>query len=280
MSGPIIVGTDGSEPATAAVRWAADEAARRDLPLSIVHVREPWSYGTVYYPAPGVLDELAGVGEQVLAGAAEIAREGHPGLEVQTRLEFGRIAETLRTEASKGTELVVGHRGLGGFTGLLLGAIGLRVAGHAHSPVVVVRGDTTGTQGEVTVGIDPGEYTHEVLTYAFTAAASRGDRLRIVYGWQIPPMYLESGYLPRLDEIEQTASSSLKVIADEWRVRYPDVEVIEETVREHPVRALADASAHADLIVVGSSTHSGLGSISHGLIHHADCPVAVITTLA
>jgi len=278
MSAPIIVGTDGSEPATAAVRWAAEEAARRNLPLCILHIREPWSYGTVYYPAPGVLDELAEAGEQLLAGAAEIAREGHPDLEVQTRLKYGRIAETLREEASKGTELVVGHRGLGGFTGLLLGAVGLRVAGHAHSPVIVVRGDTTGTQGEVSVGIDPAEDAHAVLTYAFTAAASRGDRLRIVYGWQIPPMYLEAGYFPRMDEIEQTASSSLKLIADEWRRHFPEVEVIEETVREHPVRALADASAHADLVVVGSSNHSGLGSISHGLIHHAACPVAVIST--
>jgi nucleotide-binding universal stress UspA family protein len=278
MSGPIVVGTDGSEQATAAVRWAADEAARRNLPLSIVHIREPWSYGTVYYPAPGVLDELAGVGEDLLAGAEKIAREGHPHLEVRTRLDYGKIAETLRQEAAQGTEMVVGNRGLGGFTGLLLGAVGQRVAGHVHTPVVVVRGDTAGGHGEVAVGIDPIEDTHAVLNYAFTAAALRGDRLRIVYAWRVPSTYLEAGYVPLMEEITRTATSSLNLIAEEWRQRHPEVEVVKEAVRDHPVRALVEASQHADLVVVGSSTGSGLGSISHGLIHHAACPVAVIST--
>jgi nucleotide-binding universal stress UspA family protein len=62
-----------------------------------------------------------------------------------------------------------------------------------------------------------------------------------------------------------------------WRARYPDVGVVEQTPRGHPVGALAECSGRAALLVVGSSRRGlRLGSVGHGVTHHADCPVAVV----
>jgi nucleotide-binding universal stress UspA family protein len=81
--------------------------------------------------------------------------------------------------------------------------------------------------------------------------------------------------------MERAVRAGVGKAVEPWRERYPDVEVVEEVLREHPVRALAEASAHADLIIVGSKRRSGLdlmhlGSVGHGLVHHAHCPVAVV----
>jgi len=153
-----------------------------------------------------------------------------------------------------------------------------RVAGHVDVPVIVVRGDTTGGQDEVVVGVDPAEENDSVPTYACEAAFRRDALLRIVHGLTIPPTYLETGYFPLAHEIEQEVGTSLKSLADTWQARHPEIKVVEDLVREHPVHALVKASAHADLVVVGSRSRLGLGSISHGAVHHAACPVAVIRT--
>jgi nucleotide-binding universal stress UspA family protein len=277
MLAPIVVGTDGSQPAAAAVVWAADEAVRRSLPLRIVHVREPWSYGTPFYPAPGVLDELSKAGEQVVVAAAELARRNRPDLQVETKLVFGRVAECLREQAADAFEVVVGHRGLGGFAGLLLGAVGLRVAGQAVGPVVVVRGDAPGDHGEIVVGIDLAVDSAAVLEYAFEVASVRGARLRAVYAWTVPDI----GFAADIEKLPQSASAGLSEVIEPWPKRYPDVEVVTEAIQSHAVRALADASVKADLVIVGSPSHDGfgrmlLGSVGHGIVHHAHCPVAVV----
>jgi nucleotide-binding universal stress UspA family protein len=293
MSAPVIVGTDGSPPATAAVIWAAGEAARRSLPLRIVHVREPWSYGTPYYPAPGILDQLAESDKEIVAEAARVAREHRPEVEVETEIAYGPIAQSLREQSEAGFETVVGNRGFGGFTGMLLGAVSLRVAGHAAGPVIVVRGDTGGDtggdvsgdtggdQGEVVAGIDPAEDSAPVLDYAFDAARIRGVRLRIVHSWQLLAPPVDFSGTADVEEIAQSIRTDVDKTVTPWRELHSGVEVVTTVARDHPVRALTVASARADLVIVGSRNRGALGlmhlgSVSHGLVHHAHCPVAVV----
>jgi Universal stress protein UspA and related nucleotide-binding proteins len=281
MSTPIVVGTDGSPPATAAVIWAAEEAARRSLPLRIVHVTEPWSYGTPYYPAPGVLDQLAESEKRIALDAAELVRERRPALEIETKIVHGPIAEKLREQSPEAFEVVVGHRGFGGFAGLLLGAVSLRVAGHTDGPVVVVCGDGTDDHGEIVVGIDLADDPSIVLGYAFDAATVRGARVRVVHAWPLPVVTGDYVDTPAtLAEIERAVQAAIGRAVEPWQERYPDVKVVEELVRDHPVHALAKASAQADLVIVGSRRRNGLGlmnlgSVGHGLVHHADCPVLI-----
>lgn len=272
---PVVVGVDGSAPAHDALRWAADEAGRRGRPLRIVHAVEPWSHAIPFYPAPMVIESMEDAGREILEKAAGQVREWRPGIGVTTALVPDTAAAALRREAESAYEVVVGHRGLGGFTSLLIGSTGLHTAGYAPGAVVVVRGGDRAEEGEVVAGVDLSKHSDAALEYAFDAAAVRGARLRVVHAW-CPP---EGRYaVVGVAELAEAAVRTVRAVLSPWRTRHPGVEVIARTVRGHPVKTLTDASAEADLVVVAASGHGGarLGSVSHGLIHHAGCPVAVV----
>jgi nucleotide-binding universal stress UspA family protein len=70
-----------------------------------------------------------------------------------------------------------------------------------------------------------------------------------------------------------------------WSEKYPDVPVQRLVTRHRPAATLIEQSAHAQLVVVGSRGRGGfagllLGSVSHALLHHAACPVAVVRPAA
>ncbi|MGS2617020.1 universal stress protein [Micromonospora sp. LZ34] len=128
-TGPVLVGLDGSEPAELAVGYAADEAARREVGLVLVHVA----------PAAGDAAEQAELGG-LLATAAASVRGSHPGVAVEERILRGAGPEQALVDASRDAALVVvGSRGRGGFTGMLLGSVSQALVQHAHCPVLVAR---------------------------------------------------------------------------------------------------------------------------------------------
>lgn len=278
---PIVVGTDGSAQAERAVRWAATDAAVRRRPLRIVHAVERWLYSAPMLPQAGIIDSLAATGQNILDASEQAVRKQHPDLEVTTELIMYPPGRVLRDQSKHAFEVVIGHRGRGGFTSSLLGSVGLQVAGHTCGPAVIVRGDAAPIRGEIVVGIDISEDCQPALAYAFEAASLRGARLRAVHGWQLPPTLVQAGYVIDLTDVEESVRWSVVRAHALLRKQYPDVEVTEEIVRDHPVTALTNASRTADLVVVGARSRSGLGtvrlgSVSHGIIHQAHCPVAVV----
>ncbi|MEW9529543.1 universal stress protein [Microbispora sp. NPDC049125] len=282
MTGRIVVGVDGSPAATAAVEWAADDAARRGAALRVVHVREEWAHEYPFHAVPGFDESLTEYCEGVVGAAAERARGRAPGVEVTTALAEGTVIGSLMAEAGDAGEIVLGSRGMGGFTGLVLGSVSIGVAGRAPCPVVVVRGPSQAVHGEVVVGLDGSSHSEAALEYGFAQARLRKARLRAVHAWQIPassPFAL--GYADVLDEVFQRESAGFRRRLEPWRDKHPDVEVAESVVSGHPVAALSDASRQADLVVVGSRglgrvAAAVLGSVGHGVLHHAHCPVAVV----
>lgn len=288
MSAHIVVGVDGSEPSMAAVRYAATDAARRGCGLRVVHVAEPWAHETLAREArrrEEIAEHAAVPGvycEGVLAAAAAAAREREPDVEVTTELRTGRVVEAFLTESARAEQIVLGSRGLGGFAGLVLGSVTMGVAGHAACPTVVVREEPAAVHGEIVVGYDSRPASQAALEYAFEEAARRGDRLRAIYAWT-PPAFspLILGYTPVFDETFEAERAAALQLLGQWREKYPKVEVVESVVRGHPVPALQDASERADLVVVGSRGldilgSAVLGSVSHGVLHHVRCPVAVV----
>lgn len=286
LTDPVLVGTDGSDSAHRAVRWAADEAVLRNRPLLIVHALDSALYAAPLFAAPQAVDALTDAGRRMLAEAAEAARERRPEVQVSSRLLTGRVSGALRELSREAFELVLGHRGLGGFSSLLLGSTGLAMAGHAAGPVVIVRGDTDGEHGEphgrivVGLALERDEDESETLHYAFEAAAARGARVHVVNAWEVPAAYAEANRALDDRQIEEKIRWRLIEAHAPWRKAYPDLEVTEQVVREHPVTALCDASREADLLVVGPRRRGGLaalglGSVSHGVIHHAHCPVVI-----
>jgi nucleotide-binding universal stress UspA family protein len=279
MAAHVVVGADGSAPSQTAVEWAAEDAARRGCDLRIVHVYEPTEH---YAPSPEFEDSVREYGQDVLEKAAERARGRAPWTEVSTSLVSGRVAEVLRREAEDAEQVVVGSRGLGGFAGLLLGSVTRSLAGHVAAPIVVVRDVPERVRGEIAVGYDGSEHSVTTLQYAFEEAARRKARLQAIHTWQMPIMGLYAvAYAPLLEDMATAEKRTATNALSPWRERYPGVEVKQTVLCEHPVVALRDASATADLVVVGSRglgafESAVLGSVSHGVLHHAHCPVAVV----
>lgn len=145
MSG-IIVGVDGSPCSRLALDWAMREAMRHHVLLTVITVRpgpvRPATgiyWGLHKYPEGGLSDQQArqSVQDFVAKVAAEIGTELP---EVSVRVATGDAAEELVRAAREADMLVVGSRGSGGFTRLLMGSVSSKVAHHAACPVVVVPG--------------------------------------------------------------------------------------------------------------------------------------------
>jgi len=139
--GDVVVGVDGSEGSRAALRFAYEEAGLRRCPLVVVTV---WQYPVLTtLPAFGALppiEDLSGEAENSLRQVLD--EEGvatTDEVDVQTVVAEGAAAAALIEAAHDADLLVVGSRGHGGFTGMLLGSVSQHVVSHAPCPVVVVR---------------------------------------------------------------------------------------------------------------------------------------------
>ncbi|MET9068235.1 universal stress protein [Streptosporangium sandarakinum] len=280
-SAPVIVAVDGSPDAARAVRWAADDAFRRRLPLRLVHVVERGPYDIPRFSAPEWPGTLVVSGRRVLEEAENQARARQPTLEVTTELIEGSRTRSLCEQAADAAQIVLGSRGLGGFTSALLGSVSTYVAGHVRCPVVVVRPGGEEHRREVVVGVDDSPQSDPALAYAFEQAKARGCPLRAVHAWQLPVHAFAPDVTYDMDEVRRYQDRMVREKLTAWREKLPEVQVIEDVSSAHPVDALVEASADADLVVVGSRGMGTigsaiLGSVSRGVLHHARCPVAVV----
>ncbi|MFN8172467.1 MAG: universal stress protein [Candidatus Nanopelagicales bacterium] len=123
------------------------------------------------------------------------------------------------------------------------------------------------------------------LDFAFQAASRAGSRLIAVHAWDVPSydlIVVPDGPVPL--PLSDVADDEVRLAAEAlagFRDEYPDVTVEERLVRAPAVQALVDASAEASLLVVGTHGRSPalgalLGSVSHGVLHKASIPVAVV----
>jgi nucleotide-binding universal stress UspA family protein len=139
---PIVVGFDGSVGSESALRWAAQEALYRGAPLRVVHAWEAPPQlvaGAGWVPPDGArLEELAQAARGRLDTALAALANELRGLDVEPRAEHGPASAVLLDASTDAALLVVGTRGHGGFTGLLLGSVGQQVAQHAPCPVAVI----------------------------------------------------------------------------------------------------------------------------------------------
>lgn len=283
----IVVGTDGSDASARAVEWAADEAVRWRDTLRIVHAVAPWLYDTPVDPRfEAVRKWLLTTGEEVVDGAMAACRARHPDLTVDGDLVPGPPPRALLHRSAGARMVVLGGHGAGAATGLLLGSTTLQVVSHAKTPAVVVRHAESEVRGELVVGIDGMEAGAPALAFAFAEAARREARLRIVHVWSHPAAARPGDMQPLVYDPQVVAEEELAAMdksLTSWRERYSATEVVTEVVHGRAVRILAGASARADLLVVGSRGRGGfagllLGSVSHALLHHAHCPLAVVPT--
>jgi nucleotide-binding universal stress UspA family protein len=285
----VVVGLDQSEPGRAAAEYAAEVAGRRRLPLRLVLAFE-LSQSAVQLSAmgwtEGTEDVMRDSSRQLLEETSEVLRGVHPDVEVISCLHDGSAAEALIEESKRAELLVVGSRGTAGFADLVVGSTALRVASQAFCPVVVVPTaavDASIRRG-VVVGVDGSDHSESTIEFAFQMASETRQKLTALHVWHDPaptgvglmtPLVYDPTLVQRGEEL---------VLAEAmagWSEKYPNVEVGRKVVPGHPVHALVTGTTAAALLVVGSRGHGALrshllGSVSHGVLHHARGPVAIV----
>lgn len=282
----VIAGTDGSEESLRAVEWAAREAVLRRDALRIVSVP---MLPPRMSPGPTGPETVAGVLEQdaarALARATQRAAQAEPDLAVTTEVLAGSPAEALLKVAADASLLVVGSRGVGGFTALVLGSVSRYLATRAPCPVVVAREETMTVHREVVVGVRDPDKSAAVLRFGFEEAALRDARLMAVHAWawslpsseSVGTLTPEERAIMSGSDIRAYTATRLESVLSTCHENYPGVQAGWEIVHAHPARVLIAASGRADLVVLGRhAAGSGIGSTTHPVVSHAHGPVAII----
>jgi nucleotide-binding universal stress UspA family protein len=289
MNGPVVVGIDDFEHSDHLITTAVREAQTRGTALWLAHAYHGYAPVTPGIP-PGfaserILHDEAEIQLQQLSAKLEAE---YPGLWIRTAAMAGPATAALADLASPASLLVVGGRGAGGFAGQLLGSVSLGVLAHAHCPVLVVRGDRDHATDRVMVGIDATTPVTgaEVVEFAFAEAARRHAAVYAFYAWEDPSLlYAYGGEVFTHDQRAMALKHGREELAaalEPWKQLYPQVTVSSEVIAGLPAKLLVEATRLADLVVIGGKArthgHEGMriGSIAHAVLHHADCPVAIV----
>jgi nucleotide-binding universal stress UspA family protein len=299
----VLVATDFSEPAAVGIEWAARVARDRSATLHVVHVVSPPMPVADFTTPPLTLDREvheaaerrldALLAEPPLAGldAHAVLRDGTPSIAVLD------VAEEVSADL-----VVVGTRGLTGFSHLLLGSTAERIVQRATMPVLSVHpGDRRPEGGPRTVLV-PTDFSADAGAALTAASASLRLRLRLdrdggdggtrvilLHVYHVPAEYSTYGpsaALYRLgDEMEKAIVERLEALAEPLRGTHGDgpmaVEVVALPGIPSEVIVQQAEELGADLVAMGTHGRSGvahllLGSTAQRVVQHAPCPVLTV----
>ncbi|MCM3300486.1 universal stress protein [Streptomyces pseudogriseolus] len=289
MLSPVVAGVDGSPESLAAAEWAAREAVRLGQPLRLLHARNWHPHQREAEIAHAAGRHLA---QRVLRQAEERVLAACPDVRVHGEQVEGPATAALVKAVNDAELLAFGSRGLHRITGLLVGSVALGVVAKATRPVVLVRaGSAQGAEEapgtvrrDVVLGVDVTEPCDEVIEFAFEAARMRHTQLRALHSWRAPdPLTVGPGEVGLASDPQRAGEwlGFLAAVLQVWRDKYPEVEVLQTVVRSRPAEALVKAASGADLLVVGHRLTDRLrmprtGPVTHAVINHVTCPVAVV----
>jgi len=297
----VLVGVDGSVASLHALDWAAAEATTHGQGLRIV-----CSYALPSFAAASLDGGFAALDDSAIQQGARavlaeaIDRVSGRGLTITSSVATGDAAGVLVELSRNAALLVVGTRGRGGFADRLLGTVSSALPAHAFCPTVVVplRGETRGeaSRGDVeqaavapvrkiVVGVDGSPQADLALRYAIREATGWGAELIAVAGVPLGQGAGILAWMPAAIDREQVLkdmAEGLNVVVDRALVSHPGLHVRRLVLDGTGAELLTEFSTATDLIVVGSRGRGGftgllLGSTSQAVLHHAVCPVMVVT---
>ncbi len=284
----VIVGVDGSEGSIEALRWAANEAARRGAPLHVMTCAqlpvtvEAGMVGAGAF-AGSTMDAIVTEQEQVNQRAVDLARSFGLSITVSGETVLGAPGYALVSASRPADTIVLGATSHPGRLTDLLGSVATVVTHRAHGPVVVVHGSGRADQEirRIVVGVDGSPASDEALTWATEEALRCSSELVLVHGWIYPYVGSRTSVSEPRDEMRLDAMRVLEACAARTHELAPTITCHSIITEEGPAKAILDAAESADLVVVGSRGHGGftallLGSVSRTVLQHAPCPVAVI----
>lgn len=282
----VVVGLERSDQGRAAVEYAVELATRRHLPLRLARAYESQYLNRSGFGWTISVDEaVRNSAHRLIDETVEVLSIVAPQLPVSVRLEPGSAVEMLLDESAQAHAVVLGSRGSGGFADLLVGSTTLHVASRARCPVIALPAPVEGEAPRhgFVVGVEGSELSEAAIEFAMNAASEESEPLVALHAWTDPAQLGTGAMLPLVYDPELVNDEERLVLAESmagWSEKYPDVKVEHKVVRDHPIHALIEEAAHARLLIVGSRgrgpVSSLLGSVSHGVLHHATAPVAVV----
>ena len=283
----VVVGVDGSEPSLRALDMAAEEADLRGVALVLV-ISAGWPRRSRVPVTEADTERLRKAAAAVLDEAGRRALQHVPGLRVKAQIHTEALPADVLVKASRTAALtVVGTRGHGGFAGLLIGSVSLRVATHCEGPLMVVGESRKGgptERGKVLGGLHT-EADEAALRFGFEDAARRGTPLRVMHAWHQPRMPGKLQLPPNEARQARSAASDLaRKLVDPISQEHPDVEVTADEKGGSPAAILIEASRDADVLVIAVHRRQRrlglqLGPVAHAVLHHAHCPVVLVPTV-
>ena len=286
----VMVATDFSPTAEAALEWAAALLEARGGTLVLVHALDLHGPLTDFLPSPADLDEH--VQGAATARLAELAASlGERGIAAETRLELGvasqavvRAADELRPDL-----MVVGSRGLTGVAHLLLGSTAQRIVQHAPCPVLTVHPGDRDHLGEVRHVLLPTDFSHDAELAARAArdllGATAGARITVLHAYHLPVEYTAYGTIPTglpfQQDVAAVADEKLAEVAATLAAEGLQVDTL---AREgYPPDVIVDAARELAVDVIAMCTHGRtglrhllLGSNAERVVEHAPCPVLTV----
>ena len=287
----VVVAVDGSAASHNAVRWAANTANKRGIPLRLAssYTMPQFLYAEGMVPPQELFDDLQSETMEKIDEARAIAHEVAPELKIGHTIAEGSPIDMLLDMSRDVTMIVMGSRGLGGLSGMVMGSVSAAVVSHASCPVVVVREDNTLDEstkyGPVVVGVDGSDVSQKATEIAFAEAYARGAELVAVHTWMDMQVQASlaglSAAQQQWEEVEREQIDMLTERLQPMADAHPEVQVRKVITRDRPVRALVENSEGAQLLVVGSHGRGGfkgmlLGSTSRALLQSAPCPMMVV----
>ena len=291
----ILIGVDGSGHAERALWWGLQEARFHGASVTVLYAfHVPEFTGPLDRP---VAHEQERAAAQELVAKAVAGAGDDVEVDIETVATITDVAARVLLDHARHHDLVVvGSRGRGGFSGLLLGSVSQQVSAHAGVPVAVIPSGRDGDPGpeavrSIVVGVDGSPHSVQALRWAVDEARVRHCPLTAVYVYPSPAVTLTSDVLAGLNQVAlesfyaRSAAVAQRVL-DELiaeRVAPADVAAIERRVVEGSAAPfLVDEAADpSTMLVVGSRGRGGfagllLGSVSQQCLHHARGPVVVV----
>lgn len=281
----IVVGVDGSEGGTRALRWALEQAVIEHRSLTLVHSSCTSYNGWISQEGIDLrvtTDVLRTAGRAVLDRAQTLAADLAPGVATRTVLEVIDARILLAGLSHEAALIVVGSRGRGPVASALLGSVAEDTMRNAACPVVVLRPGDDGSVGQgCLVGVDGTENSRAAVEFAFLQASERSWDLTVMHCfwdvlWTSRPGEVAPGEPGHDDQwlLVSEATSGM-------REKFPDVVVRTVLVRGDADDCLSEASSTMDMVVVGAhAKRSWLsyfgGETDRRALEHASGAVAVV----
>ena len=263
----VVVGVDGTEVGLGAVRWAVQEAARRNAPLKILHAAPYLGRSGATGTPPPELPRARGI----TAVAYTVARHSDAAVQASTEVVPDEPVDALLRAGAGSQLLVLGSSTTGAADEMVLATVAARVAGRSPVPVVVVprrRGATQEARPVVAI-LGVGDRADDEAVALFAAIAAQGERVPLTL------LQTRPGH--------QDDATSWIDDDGAWSQRFPGLDVQRSDLPAARANQVLAAACPTPLLAIsaghGTLLHRDLDGPHRWLLRHCTSPMALVPSV-